>query len=380
MTKKTKATKKNTKAKKLGFFKSLYAEENQTPLPFDFRSLARIPRPKSDLLREWIQFYLSKDVIGIESPHTAEAKAYDLHKFLVFSRSTQNHESIALWDKALTSTFVTALENEYEISTVYRIFASLTNFASFLVKYEMIKAIDKPTEGVPLSNEELPLPQGIRVISKDGVELDIDSKTIYEVLTSAAESFVSSVPSVGKNSNRTRPCRDSAIFALLYHTGLRVDEVCNLLMEQLEMTERGGMWLRGVKCKGKRIRNAYVNPEAAGLLMRYIERERGGKPGLVFQTYFGEKLHRFSVWKMVKRIAKKAEQFFPQGTRIDIHPHSLRHERAFTLLQSGLGEAMVAEQLGHQGLNQVARYSRKSEKAQENALMDIRPGSSKPKE
>jgi integrase len=56
---------------------------------------------------------------------------------------------------------------------------------------------------------------------------------------------------------------------------------------------------------------------------------------------------------------------------IKIHPHSFRHERGFNLKDAGLGDAMVAEQLGHSGTGQIARYSRRSEYDEEEMLENI---------
>jgi|GEM_PF-6855366 site-specific recombinase XerD len=83
-------------------------------------------------LQDWMSFYLYKEVIGIESPHTARAKTYDVHKLLAFSRHA-NIPSVSSWDRAFSNSFITALEKEYAIGTVHRIYATVTNFARFLI-------------------------------------------------------------------------------------------------------------------------------------------------------------------------------------------------------------------------------------------------------
>ena len=79
-------------------FKALYREDEGTALPFDFNDKSPVPRAEQDVLFNWIRFYLYKEVIGIESKHTARAKTYDLHKLLVFFEFSFGHQKIGLWD------------------------------------------------------------------------------------------------------------------------------------------------------------------------------------------------------------------------------------------------------------------------------------------
>lgn len=104
--------------------------------------------PDMDMLA-WIRYYLKKEVVGVESWHTARAKIYDLWKFVNFYRF-YTVKDITAWDKACSQSFVHALEKEYEISTVYRVFATLSNFASFLIIQEVIKAKDNPVKDIKL--------------------------------------------------------------------------------------------------------------------------------------------------------------------------------------------------------------------------------------
>ena len=55
-------------------FKALYRVAEGAALPFNFNDKSPVPRPVGDILFDWIRFYLYKEVIGIESKHTAQAK------------------------------------------------------------------------------------------------------------------------------------------------------------------------------------------------------------------------------------------------------------------------------------------------------------------
>ncbi len=352
-------------------FKSIYHKETATVLPFSVEDKTSVVRPEGDALVNWIRFYLYKEVIDIESKHTARAKAYDLQKLLVFFEHSFLHQEIGLWDKAFTASFVSALEKEYETSSVYRIFATVTNFVNFLILHDVIKPIDKPTEGIRLQDQELPPPKGVQLLATgERKAFYLSSQEIYELLMAAAQTFINTKNSANKK-DRTMPYRNAAIIALLYNTGLRVEELCSITMSQLDRIPDGGMWIRNVKCKGKKVRKAYAKEEAVTVLLDYIEKERGEEPGFIFQSWRGARLNQPDIWRIVKNIALKAQERLPAGVIIDIHPHSLRHERGYNLKQAGLGDATVAEQLGHRGTGQVARYSRRTEEDEARMLKGI---------
>ena len=56
---------------------------------------------------------------------------------------------------------------------------------------------------------------------------------------------------------------------------------------------------------------------------------------------------------------------------IKAHPHSFRHERAYDILKAGLGEAWVAEELGHSNLNYVKRYTKRSDRERFDKLRNV---------
>jgi integrase len=142
-------------------------------------------------------------------------------------------------------------------------------------------------------------------------------------------------------------------------------------MSQLDRIPDGGRWIRNVTCKGKKARKAYIKEEAVIVLLDYIEKERGEEPGFILQSWRGNRLNKPDIWRIVNKIALEAQNGLPAGVIIDIHPHSLRHERAYNLKQAGLGDSTVAEQLGHRGTAQVARYSRRTEEDEAKMLKNI---------
>jgi integrase len=350
--------------KKQFSFKKLYKEK--TVIPFNLHpEVGDNSNPPQDFdCISWINFYLKKEVIGIESKHTVRAKCYDLHKFYVYSQHVLPGKDLKAWDKAFSAAFVTALDKEYEVSSVYRTFATMTNFARFLILYSVILPIHNPVKNIKLQNQELPPPQGIQLVSNRKNKPSMDGRELYDLLIKTAKGFLATKGSV-------MPYRDIAIIALFHNTGFRVDELCSLTISQMDLTDQGGMWLRNVKCKGKKVRKVYVKKNVVSLIQNYMNRERGQKPGFLFVSCRGKRLNQPDISRILGRIKKEAEKSLPVGVTIDLHPHSFRHERCYNLKKAQLGDATIAEQMGWSSTKQIARYSRRTEEEEEKLLANI---------
>lgn len=140
--------------------------------------------------------------------------------------------------------------------------------------------------------------------------------------------------------------RDRAILELLYSSGLRASELCDLRIEDFK--EDGHVLVRCGK-RGK-TRSVPVTVTAAIALNVYIELYRGKDPGILFQTMMGKKLRRQLLCKMVTTYAKKA------GIE-GITTHTLRHACATHLLDQGADLRLIQEVLGHSSIASTQRYT-----------------------
>lgn len=292
----------------------------------------------------------------MESPHTTRSKLYDLWKFTVFFLRRFPQGDLSVWDKPCSQAFVNTLEQEYDIATVERIYATILNFWNFLVIQEAVKAKDNPLAGVNKRNrEQLPPARGIDVISNTASPAKrFSSKEKYTMCLDAARSFFD------KPKAHQSPLRDIAIFATLYKTGIRADELCSLIEKQLDRdVPTGGCWIHDVHCKGKRTRRVYLPIDPREYLDDYLGSEERDKTSpYVFQSRNGNRLHQKDIWKILDRIAKRATTLFlPPGQVFRMSPHALRHERGLNLRKAGYGERFIAHALGHADTTQVPRYS-----------------------
>lgn len=145
--------------------------------------------------------------------------------------------------------------------------------------------------------------------------------------------------------------RDIAIFELMYSTGLRVSELVNLQMNDINFEEKVII----VMGKGSKERVIPFGTVASKRLNKYIADVRPHllkqDTNIVFLTRRGKKFTRQAIWKMLKLYARKA------GIKKEIYPHTLRHSFATHLLMNGADLRIVQELLGHSDISTTQIYT-----------------------
>lgn len=146
--------------------------------------------------------------------------------------------------------------------------------------------------------------------------------------------------------------RTVTIIELFYASGIRVSELINLQLENVNLTEG---WILAFG-KGSKERLVPINAQAAARLKNYLaKREQlfGGKnaSGHVFVNSAGKKISRVSVWKDIHALGIEAN--LPRS----LHPHLFRHTFASHLIQGGADLKSVQEMLGHSDLSTTQIYT-----------------------
>lgn len=146
--------------------------------------------------------------------------------------------------------------------------------------------------------------------------------------------------------------RDKAMLELLYATGLRVSELTNLVLNDINM-EAGYLSVLG---KGARQRIVPMGQGALHWLMRYLEGSRkrllgNNQSRLAFVSQWGKGMTRQGFWKIMKKYALMA------GIRKKISPHTLRHSFASHLLEGGADLRSVQSLLGHVDISTTQIYT-----------------------
>jgi len=144
-----------------------------------------------------------------------------------------------------------------------------------------------------------------------------------------------------------------AVLEVLYSSGLRVSELCDLKLSNLYF-EQGFMRVLG---KGNKERLVPIGREAVKHLHFYLGGVRQhltvqpGAEDLVFLSMRGRPLSRITVFTTIKKLAELA------GLRQSISPHTLRHSFATHLLEGGADLRAVQEMLGHVSITTTEIYT-----------------------
>lgn len=145
--------------------------------------------------------------------------------------------------------------------------------------------------------------------------------------------------------------RDKVMLEVLYATGLRVSELVNLKIDQVNMRQG----LVRVTGKGNKERLVPLGEEALDWLGRYQNTRKGLLKGCIgdalFPTRRGSAMTRQAFWYLLKRYAKQA------NIKGHLSPHTLRHAFASHLLNHGADLRVVQLLLGHSDLSTTQIYT-----------------------
>lgn len=207
-----------------------------------------------------------------------------------------------------------------------RILSGVRSFYKFLLMDRRIDAL--PTELLPSPKIGEHLPEVLSVEEIDRIISGIDLSE--------------------KEGQRNR-----AIIEMLYSCGLRVSELCNLLISDIWRDE-GFVKVMG---KGRKERFVPISGRALRELSLWEECRchiniRPGNEDYVFLSFKrGRKLSRITVFHIVKVLAENA------GITKEISPHTFRHSFATHLLEGGANLRAIQEMLGHESITTTEIYT-----------------------
>ncbi|MFH1868999.1 MAG: tyrosine-type recombinase/integrase [Candidatus Omnitrophota bacterium] len=213
-------------------------------------------------------------------------------------------------------------------STQYKMITTLNTFFKFLVKQSVI--LVNPCQDIELPKQEKALPKAI-----------LSKPEINRLLL---------VP----DTTTTLGYRDRTLLEVLYSTGLRVNEVRNLTIYDINYNE--GL-VKVTKTKGKRDRVVPLGKIASEYVRDYIQniRPKLTKPKsgtLLFLNRRGGKFSKTGINVLVKRYAKKAK------IKKHITTHCLRHTCATLMLKGHADIRHIQEMLGHKSIESTQVYTR----------------------
>jgi site-specific recombinase XerD len=171
--------------------------------------------------------------------------------------------------------------------------------------------------------------------------------------------------------------RDYLLFALMFNTGARVQEIVNLKIRDVRFDPPHQVRLQG---KGGKIRLCPIWPLTAKLLWKLVNTahptqtagEVDGEDPL-FRNHRGGKLTRFGVRYLLRKYLPPSLKQGSGRSEKRIHPHSIRHSTAIHLLKAGVDFATISQWLGHASLQTTMRYARADLDLKRQALSQVFP-------
>ena len=270
------------------------------------------------------------------SQNTIDSYKNDLVKFFDFINKSLlniNKDDVKKYLKKLS-------ENNLDERSIARNISALKSFYKFFMIQKKIQ--DNPLDAIsqPKLGKKLP-----NTLSEDEVDklLDIDLVDNYAY-------------------------RNKAMLELLYATGLRVSELVNLKVYDINLEEA----IIKTMGKGSKERIIPLGDYALSALRIYIEEYRSSLfkkeiNDYLFLNNHGKKMTRQGFFKIIKKIA------YEKGISKEISPHTLRHSFATHMLKHGADLRIIQELLGHSDVSTTQIYTHVSNEELENTFKKYHP-------
>lgn len=262
-------------------------------------------------------------VVRKYSEKTIESYRDDLIEYNEFLGN--NFTSILKIDKNTVNKYLKYLyERNLNKNSICRKLSSIRGLYNYLVREEVLE--DNPFNSVTNPKKELYLPKFLN---------ENDLNKLFEACS----------------DNNHINQRDNLIIELLYATGLRVSELVNIKIKDIDTSEK----TIKVLGKGSKERMVIYNNHTSEALKKYLEdgyHEFNKKnSGYLILNKNGDKLSDRYVRNIINKLVRKA------GLNIKISPHTIRHTFATDMLEEGADLVTVKELLGHESLNTTSIYT-----------------------
>ncbi len=254
---------------------------------------------------------------------TVNSYSEDIYKYLEYMESKNISSALDISYNNLLDYLKYLDDNKYEVSSVARKIVSIKAFHKYLS--ENYNVVDISTKiNTPKFYRKLP---NILTIEEVDNLLDIKLDTPFDY-------------------------RNKAMLELMYSSGLRVSELINLELSDIDLNNNY------VRCfgKGSKERIVPVGEYSSKYLSIYINEYRDSMKKSyytekIFLNNHGKEMTRQGFFKIIKKIAKDKD------INKNITPHMLRHSFATHLLNNGADLRTIQEMLGHSSISTTQIYT-----------------------
>ena len=156
------------------------------------------------------------------------------------------------------------------------------------------------------------------------------------------------------NSNNKNELRDLAILALLYDSGARVQELCDLNLNDIKFEDITSIHLCG---KGKKHRIVPITSNTSNIIKLYLKKYNKKENDVLFTNIHNQKFTRVGIQYILNKYVDK----YKENNNIfnkKITNHTLRHSKAMHLLESGVNIVYIRDFLGHSSVTTTEIYAK----------------------
>ena len=269
------------------------------------------------------------------SENTISSYKRDLNKMNIYIK-----KEFTKLNKKDIQNYIQKLSKEENTSSVSRCISTLKSFYKFLEINKYTNSNPLTTITNPKTQKKLP-----KVLSEEEIDklLDINLNTNFDY-------------------------RNKAMLELMYSSGLRVSELVNLKVNDIDLVN-SSVRIFG---KGSKERIIPLNDYATIALKNYILYYRTslfkhGENNYLFLNNHGNKMTRQGFFKILSKIAKE------KNIKTEFSPHTLRHSFATHLLKHGADLRSIQELLGHSDISTTQIYTHITEERLQKNYEEFHP-------
>jgi len=271
------------------------------------------------------------------SEKTSEAYLNDLKDFRNFL-SREDFGSLTTVSRRIAKFYISDLSSRYNPSSIGRKISTLRSFYHFLIEEELMETHPFLEVKPPKRKKKLP-----------GFVYEEELEALFQ--------------SIDQSSAKGQ--RDYLLLHVLYDSGLRVSELCDMRTKDIDMEKR----LLFVRGKGNKDRLVPLGTPLIEQLRTYLISTRKNlmkkeKHNYVFTNLRGGPITTRGVHHILNSIIKEA------GSQTQLTPHTLRHTFASHLLSKGADLRSVQEMLGHAHISSTQIYTSISNEDLKKRYMD----------
>lgn len=168
------------------------------------------------------------------------------------------------------------------------------------------------------------------------------------------------------NSQNKKELKDLAILTLLYESAMRVNELCNLKLEDIDFSNYST--IKVINGKGGKNRIIPISKDVALILRKYINIYNINEQDFLFTNQKNIQYTRWGINYIIQKYIIECKKLYPNDFKIKVTPHIFRHSKAMHLLNAGVPLTTIEKLLGHSSIKSTEVYAKANPKKVEEAI------------